>query len=401
MPTRSRKAKAVDGLFDDSEISLTEIVALDAPASERFGMRITPSGYLVAEPRIARTGIQLYKGSEVGRPDMEQVRVYRPETEVFDKRAMASLAHRPVTLDHPDIAVDASNWKKHAVGHSTGDVARDGEFVRVPLTLMDQAAIDAARSGKSQLSVGYGAKLRWEPGETSDGQIYDAMQTEIRANHIALVSQARGGPRLQIGDSNRKENAMTERVINLDGVNIQLEDRDGQVLERHLKKLDEKFIADQETAEELKKKIAELQARLKELEKTGDTKDGEIIGLTKKLADAEWTPAKIDEAVRNRLELFERARRALGDKLVTDGKTDAEIKREVVVAEIGDEEAQAMSDEAIAGVFRAVTRETKKDDGLRRTADALSRPLPTMNPSQMAHQKYVERLANAHKQKTA
>jgi hypothetical protein len=184
-------------------------------------------------------------------------------------------------------------------------------------------------------------------------------------------------------------------------VNIQLEDRDGQVLERHLKKLDEKFIADQQTAEDLKKKIAELQAQLKELQKTGDTKDGEIIGLTKKLADAEWTPQKRDQTIRESMEVFERAHRVLGDKLVTDGKTDIAIKREVVATEIGDDEAKAMSDEAIAGVFRAVTRETKKDDGLRRTADALSRPLPTMSPSHTAHQKYVERLANAHKQKSA
>jgi hypothetical protein len=86
---------------------------------------------------------------------------------------------------------------------------------------------------------------------------------------------------------------------------------------------------------------------------------------------------------------------------VTDGKDDIAIKREVVAAEIGDEETKAMSDEAVSGVFRAVTRETKKDDGLRRTADALSRPLPPANPSQMAHQKYVERLSNAYKQKTA
>ena len=98
---------------------------------------------------------------------------------------------------------------------------------------------------------------------------------------------------------------------------------------------------------------------------------------------------------------FDRAHRVLGDKLVTDGKTDIEIKREVVVAELGDEEAKAMSDEAIAGVFRAVTRETKMSDGLQRTATALSRPIPQMNASQLAHQKYVERLGSAYKQKTA
>ena len=164
------------------------------------GFRLTSDGYLVATPRIARTGIQIYKGYEVGRPEMEDVRVYRPEGEVFSHAAMATLAHRPITLDHPFVSVDATNWKEYSIGHSSGDVARDGDFLRVPLVLMDAHAIAAAQAGTSQLSVGYGAKLKWEPGETSDGQLYDAMQTEIRANHIALVSKARGGDKLKIGD---------------------------------------------------------------------------------------------------------------------------------------------------------------------------------------------------------
>jgi hypothetical protein len=382
----------------DSQIVLTETFTLDAATRERFGMHITPSGFLVAEPRVARIGIQIYKGHEVGRPDMDEVRVYRPETEVFDKRAMVSLAHKPITLDHPDTQVDATNWKEFAVGNSTGDVARDGEYIRVPLALMDAAAIKAARSHKSQLSVGYSANLKWEPGETNDGQFYDAVQTEIRANHIALVSNARGGNKLKMGDDlfddQQRRTKMPDHVVNVDGVNIALDDKDRQILERHLSSLTTK-LKDAEVT------VTSALAKMADLQKAIETKDGEIIGLTKKLADAEWTPAKVDEAVRNRLELFERARRALGDKLVTDGKTDAEIKRQVVVAEIGDEEAKTMSDEAIAGVFRAVTREIKTNDGLRRTATALSQPLPTMNPSQIAHQKYVERLANAHKQKTA
>ena len=131
---------------------------------------------------------------------MAEVRVYRPETEVFDKRAMISLAHRPITLDHPNETVHPKNWKKYSVGHSTGEVSRDGETIRVPLVLMDQAAIDAVRGGKTQLSVGYGAKLRWGEGKTSDGQLYDAMQTEIRGNHIAIVTTARGGDKLKMGD---------------------------------------------------------------------------------------------------------------------------------------------------------------------------------------------------------
>jgi hypothetical protein len=180
---------------------------------------------------------------------------------------------------------------------------------------------------------------------------------------------------------------MAERTLTIDGVSITLEDKDSQILERHLASLTTK--------------LGDSEKKTVELQKAIETKDGEIIGFTKKLADAELTPEKIDRMLDARDEVKQRARRVLGDKLVTDGKNDIQIKREVVAAEIGDEEAKAMSDEAIAGVFRAVTRESKANDGLRRTATALSQPLPTLNPSQIAYQKYVERLANAHKQKSA
>ena len=65
------------------------------------GTRRRDDGYLVADARIARTGIQTYLGSEVGKPDMSTVRVYRPGSEVFSDDTMKSAAHRPVTNDHP------------------------------------------------------------------------------------------------------------------------------------------------------------------------------------------------------------------------------------------------------------------------------------------------------------
>jgi len=50
---------------------------------EIAGVRRTRDGYLVADARVARAGIQIYAGREVGRPDLDEVRVWRPEDEVF------------------------------------------------------------------------------------------------------------------------------------------------------------------------------------------------------------------------------------------------------------------------------------------------------------------------------
>src|SRR5688572_7951386 len=155
-------------------------------------MRITRDGYLVANPRVARIGIQLYRGIELGRRDMETVKVFRPEAEVFHKDAMASLAHRPITNDHPAEMVDARNWRKHAVGAIGDTIARDGEFVRVPTTLMDADTIAQVQAGKRELSVGYHADIEWTPGEYN-GEHYDARMINIRGNHLAVVDTARGG----------------------------------------------------------------------------------------------------------------------------------------------------------------------------------------------------------------
>src|SRR5579859_3300261 len=86
------------------------------------GVRRTDDGYLAAFAKVARTGIQEYKGSELGRPDLGTVRVYRPPEEVFHADAMKSFAHRPVTLTHPRQMVNAKNWKKYSKGQTGAEV---------------------------------------------------------------------------------------------------------------------------------------------------------------------------------------------------------------------------------------------------------------------------------------
>jgi len=57
-------------------MQLTDTFTLD-------GVKRTADGYLAAYARVARTGIQIYKGKELGRPDLGDVAVYRPASEVF------------------------------------------------------------------------------------------------------------------------------------------------------------------------------------------------------------------------------------------------------------------------------------------------------------------------------
>lgn len=166
------------------------------------GTRITRDGYLVADAHIARTGIQIYSGSDVDRPDLKIVRVYRSPEQVFDESAMASFAHRPVTGDQAGKGTaGAKNWKKVAVGALGDVVARDCDYVKVPLILMDGTAVADVCAGKSTLARGYTCDLDWTPGIAPDGATYDAQQLRIVGCNLTIVKAGGAGVPCGIGDS--------------------------------------------------------------------------------------------------------------------------------------------------------------------------------------------------------
>ncbi|MER8827224.1 DUF2213 domain-containing protein [Mesorhizobium sp. M0938] len=286
------------------------------------GIRRTSDGYLVADAKVARTGIQEYRGWEVGKPDMAVVRVYRPEAEVFSKDALHSYAHRPVTLDHPDEAVTADNWRDHAIGQTGGDVARDGEFVRVPLVLMDAKAIEAVQNGKRELSMGYSAELVFDSGTTPSGEAYDAIQTNLRMNHLAVVTMARGGSQLKIGDE--KEKTMTLKTVTVDGIPVEVTDQGAAVITTLLQRLADSTAASTKTLADHATAIAGKDAELAK-------KDAEIDDLKSKVLDAK----AIDARVTARADLITKAK-AIAADIQTDGKSDDDIRKAAVVAKLGD-----------------------------------------------------------------
>lgn len=310
-------------------------------AAPLAGTRRTGDGYLVAEVKTARTGIQDYAGHEVGKPDMPVVKVYRPADQVFSKDSLASYAHKPVTNDHPDEAVSAENWKDLAVGQIGDEVARDGEFIRIPLIVMDGEAIKAVEAGKRELSAGYTCDLAFESGVTPDGQPYDAIQKDIRINHVAIVQRGRAGSEARIGDDAHswgvspvpandglKGRSMTTRTITVDGLPVELADKDAQIVQRTIDKLtaDNAALADKLSAAEKKAKEDEEEA-----EKKLAKKDAELDDLRGKVLDG----AALDAAVQARGDLIAKAK-AIAPEVKTDGLSDAAIRKAVVVAKLGD-----------------------------------------------------------------
>jgi len=338
----------------------TETFALDSKMfADENGLRETGDGYMICRPRIARTGIQIYQGREVGRPDLKEVRVYRPETEVFSADAMSSLAHKPVTVEHPSEPVTAKNWRKYAVGRLDDEIVRDGEFIRVPLILMDAEAIEVVKAGKSQLSVGYSAQLQWADGVTKDGEKYDVTQTAIRANHVAITHTARGGPKLRMGDNvdHQRRTNMATRTIQVDGISVEMEERDVQVVERRIANLQAEVAAAQTALAAAQttsqNDVATARTEAANAKAEVQTKLAEIETLKKQLGDAKLTPAQIDKLVSDRAATVTRAKAIIGDALVIDGKTDADMRRQVVAAKMGDT-AKDWNDDMITASFNTL-----------------------------------------------
>lgn len=400
---------------------------------DKANIRVTSDGYLVATPRIARTGIQVYAGYEVGRPDLDRVNIYRPESEVMHADAVRSMTHRPITNDHPPVPVTADNWKKYAVGNSGDEVLRDGEFIRVPMTLMDAGVIRDFREGKAELSVGYTCDLKWEKGtDPATGQQYDAIQTNIRGNHIAVVDSARGGVKLRIGDGgalvadtdddkgtkstdNNGGSKMSDRSLKsilVDGVTCQMDDTSAQVVQRFIdaeaKKFADAMAAKDAEIQKLKdafgKKEQELEEEKKKAKEDKAKADAAIAALETKVKDAELTPEKLNALVKDRAEVVGKAIAMLGDKAPKDieMKDTSEIHKLVVQAKMGDR-AKDYDAGQFKIAFDTLTADVKVGDKpagqtfIDQQRQAFSQPAAIMQDAEKRQKAYDQRISNAWK----
>ncbi len=315
---------------------------------DRIGLTartVTEEGYLIVPSNIARTGVQEYRAHELGldadgMDPMKVIRLHRPPEEVFDTASMASFESKPITIEHPPVAVTADNWTELAKGE-VRDVARSGDLMTGTLLIKAKDAIEALQSGKAQLSNGYTFELDMTPGTTADGRAYDGVQRNIRGNHVALVDAARCGSACRIADSQPKLEGNTmpdaKRKVTVDGIPLEVEDTAAGVIDTLIKQRDEA----RDALTPLKTKAAEA--------------DGLKVALDKAHADIEAlkkdviTPEARDAMVAEWAKLIGDAKRLVPD-LATDGKTCLAIRREVIGTLVGkDATAKAVADAVLAG----------------------------------------------------
>lgn len=171
---------------------LKRVVRLDAmPLKAQY----TAEGYLLDKPVLTSTGIFEYTN-----PDGSIRRELRLPEDVFDPESLKSYKGKPVVITHDAGLITTDNVAENQIGTIMSEGFQSGDDVRAEVIIHDVEAMKD--SGLKELSLGYNLDLDETPG-VWNGQKYDAKQTNIRINHLALVREARAGDQARLNIDSR------------------------------------------------------------------------------------------------------------------------------------------------------------------------------------------------------
>jgi hypothetical protein len=380
---------------------LADHLTLDAP-------RRTADGYLAVRARAARTGVYDYRASEVEAPadrfdPSDTVKVYRDAAEVFAAEAVRSFIGRPITEDHPREAVTAANWREHARGTVMGAL-RDGDYLAFDLVLMDAAAIAAIEGGKRALSNGYQCQLDWTPGTAPDGTRYDARQSAIRGNHVALVEHGRAGDECGIPGSPASPDRRRGQVAGTgkDAL-FALCDANPAAVAAFSQETAVKTIVidglklDLADAEAIAAAVARIEGELKHANDAKDALEAKAATLAQQLAEARLTPARLRDAAKAYQATLEAAK-ALG-VTVADEMDEPAIVRTAVAAKLGDA-CKDWSDAQFAASFATLAASIESGEASRIVNIGMAKPV-TDEATQRALHARAEMIAEMKGEKPA
>lgn len=322
----------------DKEESRLRLDRLDAPTWMTKKFEKTQEGYL--KGRAAVTSIGVFEYRDTMGNTWRELRL--PE-EVFNSDSLSSITMVPVTMDHPSVLVTSDNIKQFQIGVTGGNpssapmgewnssfVEGDGLYVSVDIVITDADAILAIENGKRALSAGYTCDLEVaEPDARWLGMEYDFIQRNIRYNHVAVVDKARQGDAARIRlDSlvakslDREEPMENLKTVVLDSVEYKAEAEVLKALNQH-----------KERADGLQAKIDEGKTLLSKIEAERDTlKDtvAELQAKVKELETSRMDSAEIDKRVQSLLHV-----RMVADALkveVKDGMSELELMKASILA---------------------------------------------------------------------
>ena len=269
-------------------------------------------------------------------PDGSIRREYRPSTEVFDEDSLKSFKGRPITVMHPSNMLNSSTATKLSIGTVLSEGKHIDDKLVADIVIHDPKALGEKR----ELSLGYNLDLDFTPGETKTGEKYDAVQRNIKINHLAVVSRGRAG---------------REARLNLDGDEILFYEKgDNNMVKITIRGIN------YDAAPEVANEIKELENAKENLKKETETLKGERDGLKAKL-DAKETEAEknrkdaeenFDAKVKERLSILKKAQDF--NVANADEMTNDDIKKAVIKSVHGDSiDLEGKSSDYISALFDA------------------------------------------------
>ncbi len=296
-----------------------------------------PDGRLLVEGVLTRSGVFEYRNA-----DGTTRREYRPDAEVFKAAALATFQGVPVTNDHPHEMLSPDTATGVAVGAVVGELRRDGALVVAPLSAWDAATISLMRAGKTALSCGYDVDLVNEPGTAPSGEKYDAIQTNIRGNHLAVVERGRAGnlARVRMDAAGREDCACQISTDEADPGGTSAKTAGETEAPVELKELLEALAASEKRADAERARADKAEGRADTAEKAlAARKDVDVPAL-----------------VKARVALVTQAQPVLGADVRLDEMTDDQIRRAVIKRVDGDEIAAERSPEYVEGAYNAAIK---------------------------------------------
>lgn len=360
-------------------------------------------GRVRVDAYLTRTGVFEYRDANGG-----VRREYRPATEVFKADSVASFADSPLTDDHPPEMVNAGNWKNHAVGHLSGAPRQDGAHVAATIVVSDASTIAKMDAGKVQLSCGYECDLDPRPGQTPDGERYDAIQTNIRGNHVALVDVGRAGPSARVRmdaltmitePAAQKKDTMTEDELK---AALATEKARADALQARIDAFPPKSTeSDDEDEEDGKKVPAFLKKKMAKKDEQVNDLTVQLIAAKNAAADQKLRADKLEAArtddakaslaaARARISLEDKAKHVLGAEFKADA-SDRDLMTAVIKRVDGEDVDATASPDFVRGLYAGAAR--RHDAG----GDALAAVRVAATPSNRADDSAFDEEAAARK----
>lgn len=151
---------------------------------------------------ISKVGVFPYSGRSIGGEEPDRIyHVYRPAEELGSAECIESFKLLPFVDEHHMVGEGAMPAEQKGVHGTTGeDVFFEDGTLYSNLKVFSNALANLIEGGKRELSCGYRCEYEFAPGEYN-GVKYDAIQRNIRGNHLALVEEGRMGKEVAVLDS--------------------------------------------------------------------------------------------------------------------------------------------------------------------------------------------------------